>query len=73
VDIPWPFVGNGQVNTFLLLHSRFLVMQQLDYNNGKAVFVCGPCQDDISKGQNQLIGCSVWESVNTGLEPEAEE
>jgi hypothetical protein len=33
------FLGNGSVNTFLLLGSRFLIMQQLDYNNGNGVFL----------------------------------
>jgi hypothetical protein len=37
-DIPEPFLGNGLVNTFPLLGSRFLIMQQLDYNNGRVVF-----------------------------------
>jgi hypothetical protein len=37
-DITVPFLGNGSVNTFPLLSSRFLIMQQLDYNIGKAVF-----------------------------------
>jgi hypothetical protein len=32
------FLGNGSVNTFPLLGSRFLIMQQLDYNSGRAVF-----------------------------------
>jgi hypothetical protein len=27
-------MGNGSVNTFLLLGSTFLIMQQLDYNIG---------------------------------------
>jgi hypothetical protein len=35
---PDPFLGNGSVNTFLLLGSRFLIMQQLHYNNRGAVF-----------------------------------
>jgi hypothetical protein len=34
----WPFLGNSWVNTFPLLGSRFLIMQQLDYNNGNEVF-----------------------------------
>jgi hypothetical protein len=37
-DIPGPFLGNGSVNTFPLLGNRFLIMQQLDYNSGRAVF-----------------------------------
>jgi hypothetical protein len=30
--------GKGLENTFPLLGSRFLIMQQIDYNNGRAVF-----------------------------------
>jgi hypothetical protein len=37
-DIPGPFLGSGSVNTFSLLGSRSSIMQQLDYNNGRAVF-----------------------------------
>jgi hypothetical protein len=48
-------------------------MQQLDYNNGKEMFLHGPCRDVITKGQGQLMGSSVMESVSTGLEPGAEE
>jgi hypothetical protein len=33
-----PLLRNGSVNTFPLLGSRFLIMQQLDYNNGRVVF-----------------------------------
>jgi hypothetical protein len=33
-----PFLGSGSVNTFPLLGRRFLIMQQLDYNNGRTVF-----------------------------------
>jgi hypothetical protein len=58
------FLGNGSVNTFPLLGSRFLIMQQLDYNNRR---------DVISKGQGQLVDSSVWESVKTGFGLEAEE
>jgi hypothetical protein len=36
--IQWPLLSNGAVNTFLLLDNRFLIMQQLDYNSGEAVF-----------------------------------
>jgi hypothetical protein len=50
-----PSLGNGSVNTFPLLGSRFLIMQQLDYNNGNGVFLRGPCRDIISKGQSQLL------------------
>jgi hypothetical protein len=37
-DLPGPFLGNGLVNTFPLLASRSLIIKQLDYNNGRAVF-----------------------------------
>jgi hypothetical protein len=50
----WPFLGNGSENTFLLLGSKFLIMQQLDYNNGNVMFLCDPCRDVISKGQSYL-------------------
>jgi hypothetical protein len=32
-----PLLGNSSVDTFLLLGSRFLIMQQLVYNNGNRV------------------------------------
>jgi hypothetical protein len=37
-DIPDLFLGNCSVNTFPLLARRFLIMQQLDYNNERYVF-----------------------------------
>jgi hypothetical protein len=37
-DMPGPFLDNGLVHTVLLLYIRFLIMQQLDYNSGRAVF-----------------------------------
>jgi hypothetical protein len=37
-DIPGTLLGNGSVNTFPLIGSRSLLMQQLDYNNGRDVF-----------------------------------
>jgi hypothetical protein len=33
-----PFLGNGSVNTFPLLGRKFLIMQQLEYNNGNEYF-----------------------------------
>jgi hypothetical protein len=36
--IPRPFLGHGSVNTFPFLGTRPLIMQQLDYSNGRAVF-----------------------------------
>jgi hypothetical protein len=37
-DKPKTSLGNGLVNTFPLLGSRILIMQQLNYNNERAVF-----------------------------------
>lgn len=37
-DMPDLFLGNDLVNIFPLLGSRFLIMQQWDYNIGRAVF-----------------------------------
>jgi hypothetical protein len=37
-DILGLFLGNTLVNMFPFLGSRFLIMQQLDYNNERAVF-----------------------------------
>jgi hypothetical protein len=37
-DIPGPFLGNGSVNTFELLHNRFIIMHQLYYTDGRSVF-----------------------------------
>jgi hypothetical protein len=36
-------------------------------------FLRGPCRDVKNKGQGQLIVTSVRESVERGLEPDAEE
>jgi hypothetical protein len=71
-NIPGPFLGSSSVNMFPLLGSRFLIVQQLGYNNGNGVFLQCPYQDVISKGQSQLIVSFVWESVKRRLEPEAE-
>jgi hypothetical protein len=40
-----PFLGNGSVNTSPLLDNRFVlvIMQQLDYNNRRSVFLA-PCR-----------------------------
>jgi hypothetical protein len=61
MDLSETFRGNGSVNTFLLLGSNFLIMQQLDYNNV------------ISKGQSQLRMSSVREAIKREHGPEAEE
>jgi hypothetical protein len=50
-----PFWGGfGSGNTFPLLGSRFLIMQQLDYNNGNWVFLLCRYRDVISKRQSQF-------------------
>jgi hypothetical protein len=43
-------------------------MQQLDYNNGKGVFLRGPCRDVISKGRSQLRESSAREAEKLGPE-----
>jgi hypothetical protein len=48
-DIPGKFLGNGSVNTFPLLGSRFLIIQHLDYNNGEMCFLRGPCREVITE------------------------
>jgi hypothetical protein len=63
-----PFLGNSSVNTFPLLGSRFLIMQQLDYNNGNGVFLRGPCRAVISKGVCQWRVSSARKVVNRGPE-----
>jgi hypothetical protein len=51
------------VNTFPLLGSRFLITQQLDYNNVKRPFLRGPCRDGMSMGQVQkLVSSQLAES-----------
>jgi hypothetical protein len=66
------FLGNGSVNTYPLLGSRFLIMQQLDYNNGKSVFSMWSVPRCYKRGTRSVVS-SVQESVKRGLEPEAEE
>jgi hypothetical protein len=53
-DIPGLFLGNGSVNTFPLLGSRFLITQQLDYNNRRAVFYVVRAEMFITKRQGQF-------------------
>jgi ribose 1,5-bisphosphokinase PhnN len=57
------FLGNGSVNTFPLLGRRFLIMQQLDYNNGRAVLSTW----SVPRGYERD------ESVKRGLERKAKE
>jgi hypothetical protein len=67
-DKPGPFLGKGSVNTFPLLGSRFVIMQQLDYNNEELCFLRDPCRDVISKRQDQFSQfSSVRESVRRGI------
>jgi hypothetical protein len=54
------FVDSGLINTFPLLSSRFLIMQQLDATIEELCFLCGSCRDVISKGQSQLIVIPMW-------------
>jgi hypothetical protein len=48
------FLGRFSINTFPLLGSILLIMQQLDYNSGNGVFLRGPCRDVISKGTKSV-------------------
>jgi hypothetical protein len=66
-DIPGPFLGNGSVNMSPFLGSRFLIMQQLDYNNGRGVFTMWSVPR--YKEGTRLVLSSVWESVKRGLQP----
>jgi hypothetical protein len=67
-----PFLGNGSLNTFPLLGSSFLIMQQLDYKNGRAVFSTWSVPRCYKQGIRLELS-SVRESVKRGLDPEAEE
>jgi hypothetical protein len=53
VDKQWlrkqrPFLGNGSINTFPLLESRFLNNATVGRNNRRGVFLCGPCKEKFS-------------------------
>jgi hypothetical protein len=48
-----PFLGSNQVNTFPLLCSRLLIMQQLETTIEMLCFLHGPCRGVI-KGQRSL-------------------
>jgi hypothetical protein len=61
-------MGNSSINMFLLLGSRFLIIQLLDYNNGNGVFLHGLCKVVISTGQSQWIVNSAREAVKRGPE-----
>jgi hypothetical protein len=70
-------LGNGSINTFLFLGGRFLIMQQLDYNNRRAVFsmwsMLRCCKQGTRSVNSQLKASSARESAKRGLDPEAEE
>jgi hypothetical protein len=65
-------MGNGSVNTFLLLGSRYLIMQQSDYSNGNGVSAWSVQRSFLEDNGGDSVS-SVWESVKRGLEPQAEE
>jgi hypothetical protein len=62
---------------FPLLGRRFLIMQQLDYNSGRAVFSIVVRAERLLERRgfehSQLIVSSIQESVRRGLELEEEE
>jgi hypothetical protein len=72
-DIPGPFPGNASVNMFSCVPSRFLIMQQLDYNNGRTVFSTWSVPRGYKRDEVwnlvQLGFSSVLESLKRGLEP----
>jgi hypothetical protein len=72
-DIPGSFLGNGSANTFPLLGNSFLIMQQLGYNNGRAVFFTWSVPRGYKRDEVWRVVSSVRESVEKGLEPEAKE
>jgi hypothetical protein len=45
------FLGNGSVNTFSLLGRRFLIMQQLNYNTGRAVLSTWSVPSDYKRDE----------------------
>jgi hypothetical protein len=67
-----PFLGNDLVNTFPLL-GRFLIKQQLDYNNENWVFLRGPCRDVIIKAWSLWRESSSREAVKRTSARETEE
>jgi hypothetical protein len=66
VDIPGLFLGNCPVNTFPLLGSSFLIMQQLTYSNGRAVLSVWSAPSYYRQGAS-LVLSSVRECVKRGL------
>jgi hypothetical protein len=63
--------GNGSVNTFLPLGSRFLITQKLDYKI-EELFPAWSVPRCYNQG-TRSVDISVLESVKRGLESEAEE
>jgi hypothetical protein len=62
------FLGSGLINTFLLLGSRFLIMQQLDYNNGNGMFSVWSMLKYYTQGaKDSWELSSVQETVKRGL------
>jgi hypothetical protein len=55
----WLFLGNGSVNTFL--RDEYARNNRATVGNG--MFLCGLWRDVISKGQSQLLGSSVRDTV----------
>jgi hypothetical protein len=71
-DVPGTFLDNGLVHTSPLLGSRFLIIQQLDYNSGRPVSSTWYVPICYKQG-TRSFDSSVRESVKKGLEAEAEE
>jgi hypothetical protein len=66
---------NGSVNTFPLLGSRFLIMQQLYYNNGRAVFSTWSVSrcyklDEVWSLVESEFCVGVWEEMTRAREAE---
>jgi hypothetical protein len=53
---------NCSAKTFPLLGSRFLIMQQLDYNNGSGCFLCVPWRKVISEA---MFGAQFGRQLNS--------
>jgi hypothetical protein len=62
-----PFLGNISVNTFPLLGSRFLIMQQLNATNSRTVFSMWSMPRCYKQG-TKLVDRSVWEAVKKILQ-----
>jgi hypothetical protein len=60
--MPDSFLDNGSVNKFPLLGSRFLIMEELDFNNGRVVF-CTWSMPRHYKQRTRSVVSSVLQSV----------